>query len=174
MKNTILKLLALFLLLCLVTAGCDNDTPPLDPSIHINIYKTKNDYFNNVHINLKDGKVYYKPSLHGKVDLDENGEPHYRFRVKLHKGYILGIEESCTHAAFLSYTIEEYYNMENDPESPTIPSIVELTEHIIDQDPFTEFYTDPYSPAIFQRSDSTLINQIIDENELEKYFKRLK
>jgi hypothetical protein len=175
MKLQIFKPITFILLLAFIGVGCNDEEPkPLNLYIGMNIYKTRNDYFNNVHLNLIDGKVNSKPSLINKVDIDENGEPHYRNRIKLHKGYILGTAESYNHTVFLSYTIKEYYNMEADPAHPTIPTINELTEHFIDRDPFTEYFTDPNDPPRFQLEDSTLINQIIDENKLERFFKSLK
>jgi hypothetical protein len=179
MKSKKINLIPIFLLLlplCVVILGpgCNDDPEPLDGSLHVNIYKTRNDYFNNVHLNLIGGEVKSKPSLHSLVDFDKDGKPHYRYRVKLHDGFILGTAESYNHTVFLSYTIEEYYTMENDPVNPSLPSIKELEEHIIDRDPFVEFYTDSNSPAFYSINDTTLINQMIDKNQLDIYFKRLK
>lgn len=164
------------LLFCAVTLwqGCKEDFKYPAPTNRLVIYKTKSDYFNNVQINLKDGKVYYKPSYWGKMDSDSSGTPYYRSRVKLHQGYILGTEEGYPYTVFLSYIIKDYYRMETDPVSPTIPTIQELTEHIIDRDPFSEFYIDLDTPPYFQVSDSTMLNQIIDEGKLQKFFKKVK
>jgi hypothetical protein len=174
-KSNLIKLLTALSLILALGVWCKKDElVPLNITPGIQIYKTKNDYFNNVSINLMDGKVYYKPSLWGKMDVDSTGTPFYRFRVKLHNGYILGRDESYQHTAFLSYTTEEYYNMETNPIQPTIPTIQELTDHIIDMDPFSEFFIDPNNPNAYQIDDTTLINLIIDEGKLQKFFKKVK
>ena len=171
MKTTILKISFIFLFLSLMGAGCEKDKPEaLGPGL--TIYKTSNDYFNNASINLMDGKVYYLPDI--PIETDGNGIVHHKFRVKLANGYILASGDHSIYTAFLSYTVEEYYNM---MEVQKIhPSFNELQNNIIDSDPFEKYYYDtiPYGSGGFEFKDTAKINEIIRNGEIEKYFKKLK
>lgn len=172
MKTTILKISVFLLIFSLMGAGCGKDVPDEALRPGIAIYKTRNDYFNNVHTWLNDGRVIFKQSFHQKVEFDGVGNIHYKFRARLVNGYIFAGEEPVT-TAFLSYTIQEYYDMESQKNLPTTN---EIKASIIDADPFTEYYYDTLSPDIggFVIEDTAKINEIIRNGEIEKYFKKLK
>jgi len=166
-KTICFFLVTLFFLI--IGTGCEKvGKEVLEPGL--SIYKTQNDYFNNVHTNLMDGEVYYIQSLLSKVTIDDNGDAHYIFRVNLIDGYILAAEHSST-AAFLKYTNKEYYEMELQGFHP---SMDEIENSIIDADPFLEFYYDPAYPRVFEMRDTARINEIIKNGEIEKYFKKAK
>lgn len=169
MKTKTIWFFLVTLFFLIIGTGCEKaGKEVLEPGL--SIYKTQNDYFNNVHTNLMDGEVYYKQSLRGKVVVEDNGDVHYKFRVNLIDGYILADEHSST-AAFLNYTNKEYYEMEI---QGFLPSLDEIENSIIDSDPFLEFYYDPTYPRVFEMSDTARINEIIKNGEIEKYFERLK
>jgi len=168
MKKLILLLL-LIVLIFLFGFGC-KDEPSFSPQPGVSIYKTKNDYYNNVHTFLEDGKAYFIQSLIGKVVEEPDGKLNYRFRARLRNGYILAFEEGIE-AGYLKYTIEEYYNNQ---KLGITPHMTEIQANIIDADPYTEFYTDSSNPKIFGMQDTVRINEIILKGELEKYFKKVK
>jgi hypothetical protein len=169
MKTTIFKISVLVLLIALMGAGCDDQpNEALDPGL--SIYKTRNDYFNNVHTELKDGKAIFITDLMRKVEINADGKVKYKFRVKLTNGYILGCEEGLT-TAYLSYTIADYYQIQ---KQGLLPSMNEIQSSIIDADPFVEYYQDINRPRTFELKDTLRINEIISNGEIEKYFKKLK
>lgn len=169
MKTIIFKICTIFLLFTLM-GGCKKESPVSPPGVAI--YKTRNDYFNHVRTSHKNEKVIEKPSLHKKVDFDENGNIHYLFREKLIDGYVLAGDDPIN-TAFLRYSIREYYDMEN---QGNLPSIDEIQANVIDYDPFVEYYSDPNSPGLggFELKDTARINEIIRNGEIMKYFKKLK
>jgi len=170
MKSTFLKISVFILLLAFMGAGCEKDGTAKAPDPGLTIYKTRNDYFDKMNINLLNGKVYYLPDV--LIVTDNNGEVHLKSRVKLVDGYTLASGDHSILTAFLGYTIEEFYNM---TEVQKIhPSFDDLQDSIIDTEPFVEYYYDSNSPAIFGLGDTALINEIIRKGEIEKYFKKLK
>ncbi len=170
MKPSILKTGYILIFLCTIGIRCKNDQIVEDTDPGLSVYKTRNDYFNSVHSQLKDGKVVYVPDILQKVEIDNSGKVKYKFRFKLVNGYILGCEEYVT-TAYLNYSFEEYYNIR---KLGILPSLNDIQSAIIDDDPFVEFYYDDDRPRIFELKDTMLINEIIKNGEIEKYFKRLK
>jgi len=170
MKKSYIQIQLLFLLMFLLGVGCEKE-PVGVPQPGVRIYKTRNDYYNNVHTYLNDGKAYFIQGLLGKVDEEPDGKLNYRLRARLCHGYILAAEEPLG-TAFLKYTIEEYYN---DQKKGIILSMDEIQASIIDADPFTEmYYDDSNFPKAFAMRDTARINEIILNGELEKYFKKEK
>ncbi len=126
------------------------------------IYKTKENYYLHVPVNLSVDKKtlvsYPAPS-----DVVINGEP--MLPVKLENGYLLdrrGIGEGC---AFLKWTYYEYSRLDHTPNSE------ELMKMILEPDPLTEMYFCGRKSS-FKDIESEL-NQIIREGKLEN-FKRIK
>lgn len=93
------------------------------------IYKTKNDYFNNVPVILSEDKAmiisYPAPS-----DVYYNGKLAYPKR--LDNNYLLDNRGINQNVAFLKLTYEEYSKLSK------APSIKEMYEMIIDKDPISE------------------------------------
>ncbi|TDO03130.1 hypothetical protein DET65_2612 [Sunxiuqinia elliptica] len=170
MKTISLKIGILLLAFALMGAGCEKDTPSETLAPGLVIYKTKKDYFENVHTWLKDGKVIFIQSFHQKIELDNEGYASYKFRSKLIDGYVLAAEHPVT-TAFLSYSIQDYSEMEAEGSHP---SMDEIENNIIDDDPFVEYYYDATSPRTFEMRDTAQINEIIRNGEIEKFFRKLK
>jgi hypothetical protein len=95
------------------------------------VYKTKNDYYYNVPVNLNDDKTeivfYPTPS-----DVFYNGKLSYPY--KLADDYLLDNRGINENVAFLEYTYEEYIKLRQ------VPDIDSLFTKIIDDNPLTEIY----------------------------------
>ena len=95
------------------------------------IYRTVNDYYNNVPIMLNEKKdrviSYPAPS-----DLVRDGHP--TLPIKLANGYLLDLRGLGKNSAFTKYTYEDYTSL----DAP--PSTEELLNSIIDKDPFESLY----------------------------------
>ena len=93
------------------------------------VYKTKNDYFNNVPVILSEDKTmivsYPAPS-----DVYYNGKLAYPKR--LDDNYLLDNRGINQNVAFLKLTYDEYSKLSK------APSIKEMYEMIIDKDPISE------------------------------------
>ena len=85
----------------------------------------------------------------------------FTYPTKLHSGYLLDNRGIGINTAFLRFTYEDYYNMDN------IPTADRLMEYIIDDNPFLELY------QLGNRGEYTdieqEINKIIDENKMKKF-----
>ena len=96
------------------------------------VYKTKKDYFDKVPVTLSDDKSrivgFPAPS-----DLKVNGKFTYPTRLK--SGYLLDNRGIGKNTAFLRFSYEDYYNMDN------IPTAERLFNYIIDKDPFVKLYS---------------------------------
>lgn len=95
------------------------------------IYKTKSDYRHNVPIILSADKkeilMYPAPK-----DVFYQGE--YATPFELRNGYLLDRRGINENVAFIAYTYEEYANLKS------APSIEDLFEMILDNDPITEMW----------------------------------
>ena len=102
------------------------------PGPPVIVYKTKKDYFDKVPVTLSDDKSrivgFPAPS-----DLKVNGKFTYPTRLK--SGYLLDNRGIGKNTAFLRFSYEDYYNMDN------IPTAERLFNYIIDKDPFVKLYT---------------------------------
>ncbi|NTW24794.1 MAG: hypothetical protein HGA37_08850 [Lentimicrobium sp.] len=166
-KDTVIKMLGLCLIFLL--SGCKSGSDLVESSKvskvtgpQVVIYKTKDNYFQHVPVNLSADKKslisYPAPS-----DVLINGDLAYP--EKLENGYLLdkrGINEGC---AFLKWTYYEYSRLDH------TPSHEELMKMILDNDPLTEMYycgkKSDYKDLLPE------LNQIIMDNQLRK-FKRIK
>jgi hypothetical protein len=183
MKKTLLKIGAFLLLFALVGISCkkdEEDLSYLDKNIKFyptepgfSIYKTKNDYFFNVPVSR------YMNTYYTRV-IDEDcpcitlykGKYYFNERYRLINGYILdsgGVDDVFTSLSFDTYIREKL-----SPEFNQWVTNPKVINSIIDQDPFVEFY---YSDKNMEDKGGFTIsdlNQLIKENQLEKYFIRQK
>ena len=152
-----LKLKTILLFFLLVTiSGCEDflnfkccsDPPPFA------IYRTKGDYFHYYSTGISNkGDINY----HLDVSYDETivysfeGDSGYHFRIPLDSNYFLGGEITADHV-FTSVTFTEYHELFYNREYKQLDSLLE--HNIIDEDPFTEYFTIPYYEA-FEHWDST-------------------
>lgn len=95
------------------------------------IYKTSNDYYQNVPIVLNDEKTKVV-SFPGVKDVVKNNTLTYPTRLE--NGFLMDNRGIGENAAFLSMTYEEYSKLEK------TPSADELLKMVEDNDPFTELY----------------------------------
>lgn len=101
---------------------------PSPPAI---VYKTKGDYAKQVPVILSpDNKMVV--AFPAQSDLRINGE--FTFPDVLEQGYLLDNRGINPNTAFLKFTYEDYYNMDN------IPTADRLMNYILDDDPFLEMY----------------------------------
>ncbi|MDA3927904.1 MAG: hypothetical protein PF541_03035 [Prolixibacteraceae bacterium] len=75
--------------------------------------------------------------------------------------------------AMLDLTVKEYIKMQNELGELSIPEDV-ILEHVVDKEPYIEFYYDENRPRIFELNDVDEINDIIENGELDQYFKKVK
>ena len=155
-----IKILNLFLLLSIVYS-CEKFQSE-DATIYV--YKTKNDYSNNVSVELSEDKTRITSA---------SGSINTRWPVKLVQGYCLN-GSMGKNSGYISLTIEEYNNYE------IIPCDDTLFKLLIDKDPFIEFYYRNDDDSKFYDKngaygiDTAFINDLIIKDELDIYFERLK
>lgn len=130
------------------------------------VYKTRQDYSRNIYVRVNDDrtKVTVFPSV---SDCDTIKIP-----VKLAKGYYLGTGrngENGVKSSVTSLTVETY---------KTYISPDSLLKLVIDFDPFLEYYECEDSKIDWFHNDNGIdtakLNKVINDNELDKYFDRLK
>lgn len=170
--------ITLFLIIILAMLGCkmqqDNNnkeannivatTPQFVSALpHIVIYKTTKDYSHNVPVMLSEDKSqivsYPDPS---DLFFGEN----LALPTQLHNSYLLDNRGINKNVAFLKYTYKEYSKL------PTIPTLKELYENIIDKDPLTELW-DCGTKVNFQDLEKQL-NEWIDKNLLAEKCRQIK
>lgn len=101
---------------------------PSPPAI---VYKTKGDYDKLVPVILSEDKKRVV-SFPAQSDIRINDR--FPYPDKLEDGYLLDNRGINQNAAFLRFTYEDYYNMDN------IPTADRLIRYIEDDDPFVEMY----------------------------------
>lgn len=92
------------------------------------VYRTKNDYINNVPVIMDETKTTLV-SYPDPVDVSGSANP-----TKLDGGYLLDNRGIGTNVVFTSYTYDEYAKLS------AVPSQAELIAHIIDKDPIQEMW----------------------------------
>ena len=128
MRNFIFVILALFISSCTATKIDAEMVNALAPVI---VYKTKTDYNNKVPVILNETKDMIS-SYPAPSDLFYNGK--LAIPSVLKKEYLLDRRGINQNTAFTSYTYEEYSSLKS------APTIQELYDSIIDNDPFLEIY----------------------------------
>ncbi len=132
------------------------------PSAPVFIYKTSNDYFNNVPVTLSPDKSKIISYPH-PTDLKKGNE--YSTPTKLENDYLLDNRGINLNTAFLKLTYYEYAKLK------TAPSLTELKSLIVDDNPITELYNCGLK-SNFDDIEKQL-NEIIKEEKFHKY-KKLK
>lgn len=124
------------------------------------VYKTKEDYYNNVPVILSAEKSEIV-SYPGIKDIYFKGELAYP--TKLNDGYLLDNRGIDINVGFLKYTYEQYSTLEKTPTSE------ELLSNILDTDPITEMYN---CGSKFDFKDIlSELNDAIDNNKLASFQK---
>ncbi len=160
--------ICLVVLLSMLVVACKqqsalNNTPRSETSVGMLrptvIYKTKGDYYYNVPLTLsadKDKIVSYPaPS-----DLKANDE--LLLPTKLENGYLLDNRGISVNSVFTKYSYSEYSAFTQSP------SLVDLKQFIIDNNPFDEIWICKQSLTVEE------INKLIKENALNQQFERVK
>ncbi|HPE35036.1 MAG TPA: hypothetical protein PLI65_09580 [Bacteroidales bacterium] len=127
---------------------------PSPPAI---VYKTKEDYSKLVPIILSADKKSVV-SFPAQSDIKINGK--FSYPDHLEDGYMLDNRGINQNAAFLRFTYEDYYNMDN------IPTAERLFNYILDDDPFIEIYEVGRRSQYKNPVDE--INQLIREGKLSE------
>lgn len=95
------------------------------------VYKTKEDYAQLVPVILSaDKKKIVSFPAQSDIRINDN----FPYPDALEDGYWLDNRGINKHAAFLKFSYEDYYNMDN------IPTAERLMNYIADDDPFIEMY----------------------------------
>jgi hypothetical protein len=154
MKKT-LVILATFILLALISfTFISAALPP------VTVYKTKSNYTNLVPIGLSEDKARIA-SYPGTGDVYYSGKLAYP--TELNQGYLLDHRGIGKNTAFLNITYERYSQLER------TPSLTELFNLILDNDPFLEIYDctntyiDPTGPGATEK-----LNEIINNGTLNE------
>jgi hypothetical protein len=183
MKITILQISVFVLFLSLMGVGCKKDKIEYsDESIQISsypafsIYKTNNDYFNFIFIQvLPDGRLNAIPGYtlnDPAIKVDENGKVSPNFRWRLKNGYIIDKATGIT-SVFTNITIQEYVDYNTSHGVACMPDSL-IRARIIDRSPFTEFY---HHDGLNKPSKTyTLgeINHLIESDSIETICTKLK
>lgn len=95
------------------------------------VYKTKEDYSQLVPVILSaDKKKIVSFPAQSDIRINDN----FPYPDALEDGYWLDNRGISQHAAFLKFSYEDYYNMDN------IPTAERLMNYIVDDDPFIEMF----------------------------------
>ena len=161
-----MKILYLIITL-LFYSCCNNNTKQMNKHNYgfrtdskVIIFKTKSDFYYNVPIIISDNKneiiSYPHPS-------DLTIEKKLRLPIKLINGFLLDNRGISKNIAFIKLTYEDYSKL-NQP-----PSLLDLKEMILDDDPILEIY----DCGFFSDYDDLVkdLNTIISQNEFHKFMK---
>ena len=129
------------------------------PSPPTYIYKTRNDYSQNVFVGYANNRITFFPA---PSDLYTNGK--LATPTPLRNGYWLDNRGISPNIAFLSYTYEEYANMQHVPD--------DLYQRILDKDPILEMWD--CGPRHTYNDAAKELNKIIQENQLDTSCTRVK
>ncbi len=145
MKKSCIQFLAVTLILSGILISCSSSKINLAqsttteeklentgvPGPPVIVYITKKDYYDHVPVSLSEDKTRIV-SFPAPTDIKINGQ--YTYPTKLSDGYLLDNRGIGKNTAFLRFTYDDYYTMDN------IPTAERLMNYIIDNDPFTEMY----------------------------------
>lgn len=140
------------------TVTNNNNNQQMIARAPIIIYKTSNNYFNNVPVTLSADKseIVSYPDIRDIYYKEDLATP-----TKLVRGFLLDNRGIGVNSAFLKYTYEDYSQLSVTP-SPDI-----LYSLIIDKDPFKEIYN------MFCERDTAEINKLI-KSGLKENCKKIK
>jgi hypothetical protein len=142
----------------------------------ISIYKTKGNYFDYLYVGIDSVEnITMSPSYNSndpRISIDSHGKVMYNQRWKLKSGYIVCKEMRYNDMAFTNITFQELieYTNKNGADIP----VAWFKSHIIDKDPFTEYYW--LGGLDHPRKEFTLgqINKMIETGTLETIFTKIK
>lgn len=162
-KHKMKKLLIIILFLGLI--GCERfEIGTKDPGPMI-IYKTRQNYNDFLSISLTSDKSKVS-SYPGPTDIESNDRP------------IMLANDYQTSLIWLDYVytdirLDDWGRIWDSIHVNNIQTSQFLYDHIIDFDPFFEFYVD-YERIVDYNPDTIFLNTIIKNRELIKYFERVK
>ncbi len=178
LKSSLILLFLLPLSITILGTGCEKDEPEEEQVFSTEfpgfaIYKTNGDYFDLVDVGMQDDIIVRQPTFaYGNtVDLYDNIVS-YSKRQKLENNYILGISAVLSTDVFLDISIAEYYQWEIENDTYCMP-VDSLYNHILDQNPYSEFWKLKENLDIKELTKSE-INELIKNNKLSLYFNKLK
>lgn len=157
-----MKKAILYIALLVILTSCEK-VMTVDKTIWV--YKIRGDYANNVPVQLSADKTKIIGSPAGSINT--------RWPVFLEDDFLLN-GSFGPNSGYLSITIEEWNQMD------ITPGVDSLYKLLIDKDPFISFYHRDDKNNLFWTEngaygiDTAHINLLIRNNQLEKYFKRLK
>ena len=157
------RLLTIVIFLGLI--GCERfEIGTKDPGPMI-IYKTRQNYTDFLSISLTPDKSKVS-SYPGPTDIDNNDKP------------IVLADDYQTSLIWLDYVytdirLDDWGRIWDSIHANNIQTSLFLYDHIIDVDPFVEFYVD-YERIVDYNPDTIFLNTIIKNKELIKYFERVK
>jgi len=161
-------------IMAFISCTSKEDTEP-----GLTIFKTKADYFNNVCIKLNEnGSINLNPIyglIYRDLDVSEITDSTYFGLTRLNGGYVLaeGASYAEVNGTYLSMSIVDLVLFQKLNNVPQVPDDT-LLKYVIDTDPYLEFYYDGNHPRKYELTDTALINEIIRNGELEKYFVKVK
>lgn len=167
----------LLILFILIWTGCEPFFKPVLPP-GISIYKTRGDYFDHADIGMKKNEIFRTSIYSGDMYkfITSNTDTVYKYRIRLDKGYILDFEADSRYDVFLDLTFKQHMALEKIFPGGIGHEI--LKSHIIDNDPYVEYFRDTSEPRKFEMTvetvDTSELNTIIREGKLAQYFERLK
>lgn len=145
--------------------GCERfEIGTKDPGPMI-IYKTRHDYQDFLSISLTEDKSKVS-SYPGPTDIDNYDKP-----IKLANDYYTSL--IWLDYVYTDIRINDWGRIWDSIHVNNIKTSQFLYDHIIDFDPFVEFYVD-YERIVNYYPDTTFLNTIIKNKELIKYFERVK
>lgn len=174
MKTFILYPFLLILMIALISCKKDQAIAP-----GISIYKTTDDYFNFVDIGVKDGRIFRRSSFSNEKSkiVITNSDTIYKLRIKLIDDYVLDFEADERYDVFLDLTYKQHLLMEIKYGNATLSDDT-LNAHIVNKNPYIEFYRDVQNPRRFGNTpediDTAVINQIIREGNIGQFLQQLK
>lgn len=157
-----MKNLIFFVLFIIVSCASRNIKTEFYPGPHSIVYKTKADYYKNVPVVLDEEKKMIL-TYPAKEDLKRGDNFQYPTRLK--SGWLLDNRGISKNVAFLKFTYEEYYNLNE------IPSPDELYNLIIDKDPLTQI-CDCGLKKVF-KNEKKQLNYLIKKSKLKDKCKNL-
>lgn len=183
MNPKILKFTTVVLLFLFTWGSCQKDEIEYaDESIEvssipgISIYKTSDNYFNNISVQItQEGNLNKIPAFtlsDPRIRVDNDGTVHMNFRWRLRSGYIVD-REAYVNDVFTDISVQEYVDWNTKNKVAGWPNNL-IEPRVIDKNPFTEFYfLDGINKheSIFSLGE---INNMIENNTLETIFTKLK
>ena len=134
------------------------------------VYKTRGDYFDLARMWMDGNKIVAHFSATEKMVILENDTVFYPPRMRMSNGYVLDAG-AALNDVYLSITWKEMYEMEQKYNTRSLPEDT-LRKYILDKNPYIEYWGE--NKCELQIEDYARINELIEDGELHKYFKRIK